>query len=446
MADSPPDADPPVTAAVAEAAAEGVVRSFVVTVVEGAAGGASFTSTSDRCGIGSHALNDLCIDDKTVSRFHCEIRLEERAAVVKDLGSRNRTVVDGLVVREAELRDGSLVRLGNSVVRFHFGTRTNRLALSTRTELGGLVGRSAAMRMTFAWLERAAQSDVTVLLEGETGSGKGAAAAAIHKTGGRKDRPLVVVDCAAIPTNLLESELFGHERGAFTGAELRRIGAFEEADGGTVFLDEIGELPVELQPKLLRVLESREIRRVGSNAFRPVDVRVIAATNRDLRAEVNGGRFRPDLYFRLAVVKIALPPLRSRPEDVPLLVERMLDSMGATDEQRAPLRRAETVAELARAAWPGNVRELRNFVEHALLFPDELGGDTPLPPAPAAPTAVDARLPFAEARTRALAEFERSYLEKLLELHHGKVTAAATAAGIGRVYLWKLLKKYGLGR
>ena len=234
-------------------------------------------------------------------------------------------------VKEAFLRAGSVLRLGGATLRFELVDGGNRLLISDRTAFGGMFGISAPMRASFALMERAAASDATVLLEGETGTGKGQAAEAIHQASARAKAPLIVVDCGAIPANLLESELFGHEKGAFTGAESRRLGAFEEADGGTIFLDEIGELPLDLQPKLLRVLENRQVRRLGGNVHRAIDVRVIAATNRDLRTEVNPGRFRADLYFRLAVVRITLPPLRERPEDLPLLVSRLLRRMGANE-------------------------------------------------------------------------------------------------------------------
>jgi two-component system, NtrC family, response regulator GlrR len=289
------------------------------------------------------------------------------------------------------------------------------------------------------------------LIEGETGTGKTEAAEAVHRAGARKDRPFVVVDCAAIPENLLDSELFGHERGAFTGAVARRTGAFEEADGGTIFLDEIGELPASLQPKLLRVLETRTIRRVGGTGTQKVDVRIIAATNRDLRAEVNAGRFRADLYFRLAVVRLALPPLRARPEDLPLLAESILRRLGATDEDMRLLARPEFDERLTGSAWPGNVRELRNYLERCLVFDDVLPPSDDLAageePAPALVGGDDDELltkPLPDARELAIEAFERRYLEALLRRHGGKMNAAAAAAGIGRVYLYKLLVKHRL--
>ncbi len=418
------------------------VRRAQLSVVEGPRQGLSYQAPADRCAIGSHPSNDLVVDDPTVSRFHCEV-VVTREGRVRDLDSTNGTVVDGVRVAEAFLREGSLLRLGRTVVRFDLAAERNRLRLSDRTEFGTLVGRSIAMRTAFALLERAARTDVTVLLEGETGTGKERAARGLHEAGARRKGPLVVVDCSAIPANLLETQLFGHEKGAFTGAESRRIGAFEEANGGTIFLDEIGELPPDLQPKLLRVLEAREIRRLGSNADLAVDLRVIAATNRDLRAAVNAGSFRPDLYYRLAVVRVALPPVRSRPDDIPLLVESLLQGLGADGSASAPLRGPEFLAGLARAAWPGNVRELRNHLERCLVL------DQVMPPGDALPAeaglVVDASVPYARARDQAIAEFERHYAEALLRLHGGKVTAAAKAAGMDRRYLHRLLKRHGRG-
>jgi two-component system, NtrC family, response regulator GlrR len=434
----------------------GSVRGFQVTVVEGPNEGRSWSSAGDRCSIGSFANNDLVIEDQTVSRYHCEIRVDGEGARAVDLQSRNGTFIDGVQVKEGFLRGGSVLRLGRAVVRFQFRNESNQLPVSQQTRFGVLVGMSVPIRTAFALLERAARSDVTVLVEGETGTGKGRAAESIHRASERRDRPFMVVDCGSIPANLLESELFGHERGAFTGAESRRIGVFEEADEGTIFLDEIGELPPELQPKLLRVLENREVRRVGSNGFRPVNVRVIAATNRDLRAEVNAGRFRSDLYFRLAVLRIELPPLRHRPEDIPVLVESFLVQPGF-QEHASRLMAPAFLGQLQRAAWPGNVRELKNYLERCVVLEDSSlpGSDGPRAPASvegsgaAAGTTEagpipDVDLPLQEARRRAIEDFERRYLVKLLDRHRGKVARAAVAAGIDRVYMYKLLRRYGL--
>jgi two-component system response regulator GlrR len=420
------------------------VRRFRLTIVEGPKTGLSWESSSDRCSIGFHPSNDLVVEDATVSRFHCEVRIGEEGARVRDLDSRNGTVVDGVRVADGFLRGGSLLKLGRVALRFELASESNRLPVSAGNHFGNLVGASVAMRTAFALLERAAASDVTVLLEGETGTGKGVAAEAIHRASTRRDGPFLVVDCGAIPPNLLESELFGHEKGSFTGAVNKRVGAFEEASGGTIFLDEIGELAQDLQPKLLRVLESKEFRRVGGNTMRQTDVRVVAATNRDLRAEVNAGRFRSDLYFRLAVVKVTIPALRERPEDIPITVEQILRALGAEDSQTGPLRTPDFYAALQHSAWPGNVRELRNYLERCLVFQDALPVSTEAPRGQTMMAGIDAKLPYAEARRRALDGFERGYAEALLREHNGKVAAAAAAAGMDRVYLYRILRRHGI--
>ena len=423
--------------------AAGDVRRFRLTPVGPGQAGGPWQSATDRCSIGSHPLNQLVLHDATVSRFHCEVKLTPEGARVRDLGSLNGTLVDGVPVGEAGLRGGSLLRLGTAVLRFDLGTGRNVLELSRETRFGTLVGASVPMRATFAILERVALSDSTVLIEGETGTGKGQAARALHQASPRRDKPFRVVDCASIPASLMESELFGHERGAFTGAEHKRIGAFEEAGAGTLFLDEIGELPAELQPKLLRVLEEHEFRSVGGSAVKRTQARVIAATNRDLRGEVNAQRFRADLYFRLAVVKVPLPPLSQRLEDLPLLAAQLLDSLGADEAGRAPLLAPRFLAHLQASAWPGNVRELRNHLERCLVLgAGAASGEDEAGPA----VGIDLGLSWEEARERSLAEFERRYVEALLERHQGKVPDAARAAGMNPKYLYRLIQRHGLRR
>jgi two-component system response regulator GlrR len=298
----------------------------------------------------------------------------------------------------------------------------------------------------FALLERAAASDATVLLTGETGTGKEAAAESLHAASPRRDGPFIVIDCGAIPPNLLEAELFGHEKGAFTGATAARIGAFEAASGGTIFLDEIGELSTDLQPKLLRALERREVKRIGANEHITVDVRVIAATHRDLRAEVNAKRFRADLYYRLAVVEVTLPPLRERRDDLPLVVEHLLARVPAP--QRAVLVAPAFLDHLAAHSWPGNVRELRNYLDRCLALGIELAPSPTAPAAGSAPSTssdgVDASVPLREAREEATRRFERAYLEDLLRRHGDNLAGAARAASIDRAHLYRLLWKHGL--
>ena len=355
--------------------------------------------------------------------------------------ARGERVADGVRVGEAWVRSGHRLTLGTATVEVTLQGEST-IDTSTRDTFGSLVGRSPAMRAVFSALERASQADITVLLEGETGTGKEEAAAGLHEASARREQPFVVIDCSALPATLLDSELFGHERGAFTGAQAARAGAFEEASGGTVFLDEVGELPLELQPKLLRVLEAREVRRVGSNTVRPVDVRVIAATNRDLRKEINEGRFRADLYYRLAVMRIAMPPLRAHPEDVPLLARALLTSLGASPSQVEGLCTPAFLKTLRAAPWPGNVRELRNHLERCLLFVTGLPVEhVESGPAPA----VDVGRPLTEERRRLVDAFERAYVEALLARFPDNINAAAAAAGVDRAYLYRLIKKVRLG-
>jgi DNA-binding NtrC family response regulator len=420
-----------------------VVQSLVLTIVDPKDAERTFRATGRVVSIGSHPSNDLVVADSTVSRFHCELAVGLDGVRVIDKASRNGTVVDGVRVKECWLALGSHVRLGRVTVRFDAAERAEPVELSQSARFGLLVGASAPMRAVFSLLERAAGSGATVLLEGETGTGKGAAAESIHRAGARRDQPFVVVDCGAIAPTLLESELFGHERGAFTGAAGRRVGAFEEAHEGTIFIDEIGELPLDLQPKLLRALDKREVRRLGQNSFVTVDVRVIAATNRDLRAMVNESKFRSDLYYRLAVLRAQMPPLRHRLADLPLLVDQLLDTLRASGELRHRLTAAPFLARLQHSAWPGNVRELRNYLERCLVLrdPPRLGD----PAAEHGLVPVDDGVPLAEARRRALENVERRYLETLMQRHRGRVAAVARAAGVGRVYMYRLLAKHGLG-
>jgi DNA-binding NtrC family response regulator len=363
---------------------------------------------------------------------------------VRDLGSRNGVTVDGVPVLHAPLRAGAQIGLGHTRLLFEVGDEVVDIELSARDRFELLVGRSPAMRAVFALLERAAPSEATVLLEGETGTGKDSAAESIHQASPRRDGPFVVVDCGAMPGTLLESELFGHERGAFTGADRARRGAFEAASGGTLFLDEIGELPVDLQPALLRALDQKAVRRVGSNELCPVDIRVLAATNRDLHAEVNARRFRSDLYYRLAVIRVTLPPLREREQDLPVLAAHLLAGMGAGELAELPLFRSEAFHEdLRRHSWPGNVRELRNYLETCVA----LRQLAPLPAVDAGPelrVAIDAGKPLRSARDEVVAAFERRYLRELLARSGGNVSAAARAAGVERPYFYRLLWRHGL--
>ncbi|MFO0735812.1 MAG: sigma 54-interacting transcriptional regulator [Labilithrix sp.] len=438
--DAPPDATVPV-----ERSANPVsVRRFWLTVLVGPDAGKKHASNGDRVVVGTHESADFIVADETVSRFHVEITVDGDRAIVRDLGSRNGTIVDGVGIREAYLRDGAMITVGRSQVRFELRPDEVKMALSERARFGTMVGTSIPMRRAFSLLERAAASNAAVLLEGETGTGKEAAAESIHSESARKSGPFIVVDCGAIPPDLLEAELFGHEKGSFTGAHTAREGAFEAADGGTIFLDEIGELSPDLQPKLLRVLEKKQIKRIGTATFKTVDVRVIAATNRNLREEVNAKRFRSDLYYRLAVIEVHLPALRERREDLPLLVGKLLDGLGP-EAETAAMRTPESLADIARHHFPGNVRELRNYLERCLALKERVplegdgsgaGTDNELAPAYDQPLRV--------ARERWTRAFERRYLEELLRRHDDNVSAAARAAAVDRMHFYRLLWRHGL--
>jgi two-component system, NtrC family, response regulator GlrR len=394
--------------------------------------------------VGKHPENDVVIEAPGVSRYHLELRAEPDRVLVRDVGSKNGTYFDGARITEVRVGAGAVIRIGGPgglELRIELAEQP-AIAPSAHDHFGPLIGASSAMRSVFTVLERTAATTATILIIGETGTGKELVAQAVHGASPRAAGPFIVVDCGAIPHNLVESELFGHKRGAFTDAHADRSGAFEAAHGGTLFLDEIGELPVELQPKLLRVVESKSIQRIGETNRREVDVRLIAATNRDLAHEVGAGRFRQDLFFRLAVVSVHLPPLRERGDDVLALARHILRHLGG--ENAFDLSPQVEQALLA-YSWPGNVRELRNAIERAI----HLGAEHAIPMVAgqrcAAEPAEDAPdLPFKEAKEQIVSAFERAYLERLMSRHANNISAAARDAGIDRNYLYRLLKKHDL--
>ena len=406
-------------------------------VVPVAPGFRGATSRGPRLTIGSAPGCDLVLDHPAVSRHHCELEVTRSGLLVRDLGSTNGTRVGGVRIERAYVAPGGVLSIGPLDLQVELDTEVHREQLASGDRLDDLLGQSAVMRQVFAKVLRVAPSLVAVLLEGETGTGKSQIARAIHRHGPRAEGPFIVVDCTAIPEALFESELFGHEKGAFTGAHAARAGAFEAAHGGTVFLDEIGELPQSMQPKLLRVLEERTIRRVGSNEELRIDLRFVAATNRDLRAEVNAGRFRADLFYRLDTVPIRVPALRERVEDIPQLAAHFW-------AQHAPAEAipARLVATMLHRTWPGNVRELRAVVDRAFV----LGLDEVIPASLAEPSTDEAPATalYAQARERALGEFERGFVTELIARHAGNLSAAGREAGMDRNHLRRLARKHGI--
>ncbi len=435
-------------------AVELVQLHVVVEKVAGNEARTTHTFAGDTCKIGSHPSNDLVLEDPTISRFHCKISRVGHTWQIVDRESKNGSRLDGVKILSAELEKEAVLHIGESILRITPVSQGHVSRVGAPASFGAIIGKSVAMQRLFAVVERVAPTEIDVLVHCESGTGKELVATEIVQRSGRADGPVIVVDCGSISPNLVESELFGHVRGAFTGADRDREGAFEAADGGTLFLDEIGELPLELQPKLLRALEAREVRRVGTSKMRRIDVRVIAATNRDLEREVNRGRFREDLYYRLAKFNVHVPPLRERTGDIPLLVDTFVASMrGSTPSGRAPvLFSPEVVRELARHDWPGNVRELKNYVERSLVLddaplPQRRSGTMRVEPerAPDSSRAPDAEpdVPFRIAKETAISNFEKSYLGPLLERCGGNVSQAARAARMDRMYLHQLAQKHG---
>jgi len=435
------------------------IRRGRITCVAGKDAGQSWLVDRDVITIGQQRSSDIFLDDPTVSRAHCEVARDRDGVLLRDVGSTNGTFVGAVRVREVYLTPETRFRVGQTELLFTPEDQVIEVEPYTESRFEALVGASLAMRDVFAVLEKVAPTNLTVLVTGETGTGKELASRAVHERSTRVGRPFVVFDCGAAAEGLIESELFGHERGAFTGAVSSRPGVFEQAHGGTVFLDEIGELPIDLQPKLLRVLEQREVRRVGSGKVRKVDVRVVAATNRALREEVAAGRFREDLYYRLAVVEVSLPALRERQDDIALLVGHLLRR--ASHNPHGIEGVVPEVERLFRAYhWPGNVRELCNVLERAIPFTNGMQID--LDSLPEAmrnastgavsgastlglePDQAVSDLPFKDAKDKLIEAFERQYLLDLLERNAGNISRAARSAQMDRKSISRLLKKHGI--
>ena len=389
----------------------------------------------------------LVLSDPEVSSLHCELRAVSEGILVKDLGSTNGTFIGPLRVREAVVTVTTEVTVGHSKIVLEPSAK-RRVEVGFSDRFGALVGSSPKMRRVFGVLEKVSATPLSVLILGETGTGKEMVAKEIHQSSARKGGPFVVVDCGSIPPTLAESILFGHEKGSFTGATERRKGALADADGGTLFLDELGERPIELQPKLLRALSERQVKRVGGSGFETIDVRIVAATRRDLGAEMNAGRFRSDLFFRIAQVRVELPSLRERLADLPLLVEDVCKRAGRPEHTSAVVAWIEQ--RMASHDWPGNVRELVNVASVAATLADTPGaiddvlsltkdsgaGDTPRASATA----------FSEAKRGAIGVFERDYFTTLSKRAKGNVSEMARQSGMERHHVRAYLRKYGVDK
>jgi DNA-binding NtrC family response regulator len=393
---------------------------------------------------GSSPNCDLVLTDKTVSRRHLMAVRESDDVILRDQGSTNGTFIQGSRFKEITIGYGSEVKLGRTLLKYLPEEEVVEPEVADSDYFGSLVGRNTKMRRLFKLLEDVAKNNATVLIEGETGTGKELIAEEIHNHSPRAGGPFVVFDCGAVARELVESSLFGHVKGSFTGAISDRKGAFAEASGGTIFLDEIGELPLELQPNLLRALDKKAVRRVGSNTYEKVDVRIVAATNRDLRAEVAAKNFREDLYYRLAVIRVNLPPLRERGDDIKILVDHFIRSF--TPPGRTLVITAEDMSRVQRHSWPGNVRELRNVIERACVLSkgDSLNLDDAFVESAAPALGIRTDLPFKEAKGQLVELFEREYIVDLMRRHKMNLSAAAREAQIDRKHLRELIRKYGL--
>jgi DNA-binding NtrC family response regulator len=420
---------------------------FHLEVIEGPDTGLAFTLDSDSPGrslLGKSPSCDVRLSDPAVSRRHAALEIAGTRLRISDLGSSNGTAVDGLHVVEAFLVGRELLRVGRSTIRVERDdtARPPPPRPPALTHFGRVVGASTEMRRLYALAARLAASDVSVVIEGQTGTGKEQLAEALHEEGPRASGPFVVFDCTAVPPSLVESELFGHERGAFTGAVSARKGVFEQAHGGTLLIDEIGDLDISLQPKLLRAIERAEVRRVGGDRAIKVDVRLLAATRRDLDHEVQAGRFRDDLFHRIAVTRIELPPLRTRRGDVGVLARHFWRQLG----EETPLPE-DLVLRLEQQEWPGNVRELRNAVARHRALGDLLqtapsAGEDPADGHPVSTDFLERilalNLPIIQARQQMIEEFEQRYIERVLASHDGNVAKAAAASGIARRHFQRL--------
>ena len=418
------------------------MRTLSLTVTAGPDAGRVLSDEADTVSIGTAEGNTLQLTDPTVSRFHLELTRRGPSVVVRDVGSTNGVVVNGVTLRDGAVPPGATLQLGTTSLQVGEG-KNGTVPMLEHESLGSLKGRAPVMRTLLARVEKAANSETGVLLIGESGTGKEVIARELHQRSARAKGPFITVDCGSLAPGLVASELFGHEKGAFTGADRRHQGAFERAHKGTIFLDEIGELPQGLQSLLLGTLERRRFRRVGGTEELSIDVRVVAATHRDLKAEVNAGTFRLDLYYRLAVVRLEVPALRQRLDDLELLVQHFLTEAGS-ERSVSSVFPPDDLAALRAHHWPGNVRELRNLVESTLAMGERPTFDAPVTGAGSGDALPGPELPYKDARGAVLERFEKHYLPKLLEVTKGNVSAAARHAKMDRSHLIELLARHGL--
>ncbi len=393
-----------------------------------------------RISIGTLPENDLVLSDATVSRKHAVVEERPDGYLLRDLDSTNGSFLDNVRIREGYITPGSIIRLGQTEISFSPLEERFEVLKSSSERFGGLIGSSPLMQEVYGFLERIAPTDVTVLLEGETGTGKELAARAIHAHSRRASNHFVVFDCGAVAPNLIESELFGHEKGAFTDAVKARQGSFELADNGTLFLDEIGELSLDLQPKLLRALDQREAKRVGADKPMAVNVRVISATNKDLEKEVKAGRFREDLYYRLSVVRVNMPPLRKRKEDIETIAGQALAGISAEINKKITGLSPEAAAALTAYSWPGNVRELKNVLARASALSDS----ERIEPKDLFLTQGMKTTTLDGLSGKTLEELEKAAIHATLKSVSGNKTEAAKMLGIAYSTLYEKMKKYGM--
>jgi transcriptional regulator with PAS, ATPase and Fis domain len=415
------------------------VRAAEVQVIAGPDAGRKMRVDGPTFTVGTGPDVHLRLSDEAVSREHFRLELEPDGVALRDSGSEHGTWLGGVRVERAVLATDTTLMIGQTTLQVILDRSATLLTISEATRFGDVLGYSRAMRHVFAYLEKVAATDVSLHLEGENGVGKEVLARAVHAKSSRAAGPFVAVDCGAIPPHLVESELFGHERGAFTGAHRAHVGLFEQANGGTLFLDEVGECPMDLQPKLLRALEQREVRPVGSTRARAVDIRVIAATNRNLVDRIAQGAFREDLFYRLAVARVRVPPLRDREEDIVPLALAFLRALRPGEEPHLP---PDVVAMFRSYAWPGNVRELRNAVGRFALLGARERGDL-LPVAERELASTDPRalsqMSFHDARRLVIERFEQGYFQAVLDRVEGNVSKAAEVAGVSRSTYYRML-------